>query len=191
MGTKKFNLLDKFIAWMRLGTVLPYVEVGDVLLDFGCGHQAYLLNQVKDKIKRGVGLDYDTETGDIDVHIKKHHFYFKKSLPFKDKEFNKIVMLAVIEHIELESINALFKEFVRVLAPNGRIIITTPTPGLGKFILEFLAFKLGIISKDEVGDHKKYYSKSDLNEIAQQYDLTFERYSTFQFGGNSICVLKK
>lgn len=190
MGTKDFNILDKFIAWARLRKVAGYVEKGDRLLDFGCGHQAYLLHQVQDKIKTGVGLDYDSSSYEISPKAKVMHFHFTESLPFQNNSFDKIIILAVLEHFTPETASKLFDEFHRVLSPGGMIVLTTPTPW-GQKILEFLAFRLHIISEEEVADHKKYYSKGDLFGFAKKHSYIIEKYNTFQLGGNSICVMKK
>jgi len=190
MGTKNFNILDKIISWMRLGEVVRYVYKNDEILDFGCGHQAYLLSAVKDKIKKGIGIDYDCKGKKIAPNIEIRNFHFKTKLPFIDKSFNRIFLLAVIEHMEVYSSALLFHEFSRLLKPGGQIILTTPT-SFGKTILEFLAFKLNVISRLEVGDHKKYYNKKDLENLANNYGLKIESYKTFMFGGNSICVLVK
>lgn len=190
MGTKEFNILDKVISWMRLGKVLPYVAQNDVILDFGCGHQAYLLNQIKGKIKSGVGIDYDSKAYRIAPNVEVRNFHFADKLPFLDKSFDKIFALATIEHIDIPKVSKLFREFSRILKAGGKVILTTPTP-FGKVILEFLAFRLGIISKEEVGDHKKYYQKKDLEILAKNYEFSIEKYQTFQLGGNSLCVLRK
>ena len=99
-------------------------------------------------------------------------------------------MLAVLEHLDLILVNPLFSEFKRVLKPNGKIILTSPTPK-SKNIMDFLAFKLGIISKLEIGDHKKYYSKKDLEKLSRQNGFVLEEYKTFQFGLNSLCLFEK
>ena len=190
MGTKEFNIIDKLISWMRLGKVLPYVEKDDIILDFGCGHQAYLLSHIKEKIKKGVGIDYDSKSYKLSSNIEVRNFHFTDKIPFLDRSFDKVFALAVIEHIDIPKVSKLFREFNRVLKPEGKVILTTPTL-FGKVILEFLAFRLGIISKDEVGDHKRYYQKKDLEILAKNYGFTVEKYQTFQLGGNSLCVLRK
>lgn len=172
---------------MRLRHVIPHIKKGDILLDFGCGYQAYLLQAVRDKIAKGIGLDYDAPSREISSTISVKHFLFKTELPFPGKTFSKITMLAVLEHVDPELAPVLFSEFKRILQPGGEIIITTPTP-FGKTILDFLAFRLGIISKAEVSDHKKYYSKQDLRLLAEKTGLRLRHYSTFQFGGNSLAV---
>jgi len=190
MGTKEFNIVDKLISWMRLAKVIPFIEKDDVILDFGCGYQAYLLNHIKDKIKKGVGIDYDIRSKKIAPHVETRNLLFKDRIPDFDKSYSKIVALAVIEHLESPVVARLFREFYRVLKPGGAVILTTPTP-FGKAILEFLAFRLGVISKEEVSDHKKYYNKTDLQNLAKQYRFEVEKYYSFQFGGNSLCVMRK
>ncbi len=190
MGTKEFNIVDKLIARMRLNRVLPFLNTGDTVLDFGCGHQAYFLEHVKDKIKKGVGIDYDVEHRNIRDNISVRKFHFKDKLPFIDSSFDKIFLLAVIEHIDIMRVPKLFRECHRLLKKSGSLILTTPTPW-GKVILEFLAFKLGIISRVEVADHKKYYNKKDLENLAKNYGFAITSYQTFQFGGNSLCVMRK
>ncbi|MFA5136539.1 MAG: class I SAM-dependent methyltransferase [Patescibacteria group bacterium] len=190
MGTKEFNIIDKLISWMRVQRAIPYVGKNDVVLDFGCGHQAYLLDHIKHTIKKGIGLDYDAEPRKIGKNIEIRKFNFKGKLPFLDKTFDTVFLLAVIEHIEITQTPKLFRECCRILTPHGKIVLTTPTP-FGKTILEFLAFKLGIISKKEIADHKKYYSRKDVENMAKNYGLKIDTYQTFQLGGNSLYILKK
>jgi SAM-dependent methyltransferase len=190
MGTKDFNILDILIARMRLGRVLPYIRTGARVLDFGCGSQAMFLQTVQGTISSGVGLDYDADSRTIPPNIEVKNFRFEKKLPFEEGSFDTIVMLAVIEHIPLDLIDPLFAEFRRVLVKGGRIVFTTPTPA-GKPVLEFLAFRLKIISAPEIADHKKYYGRSDMSALAKKHRFIMERYSLFQFGWNSLTVFAK
>lgn len=190
MGTSTFNLLDIAIAYWRLRKIKRYFDSKDLVLDFGCGYQAFLLHHLEGKIKKGVGLDYDLGE-EIDTHslvLKK--FRFKNSLPFQDNYFTKVTLLAVLEHLDLSLIPLLFAEIKRVLKPEGIIILTTPTPK-SKPLMEFLANKIGIISRLEIMDHKKYYAKKDLEKIAKDHDLILSEYCLFQFGLNSFAVLTK
>lgn len=189
MDTKNFNFVDRIVAKYRLGKVLKYVEVNDVVLDFGCGSNSFLLNYVKNKIKNGVGIDYDVENrkeGNIE-YIK---FMFDKKLPFKDGIFDKVFLLAVLEHIDIKIVNNLFLELGRILKKDGKIILTTPTPR-SKSVLEFLAYKLKIISGNEIRDHKKYYDKNEMMLLAKKTKFEVSRYILFFFSLNSNAVLQK
>lgn len=189
MDTKNFNFVDKFVASLRLSKIIGYVNKEDTVLDFGCGSQGYFLRSVSKKIKSGVGMDYDTD----DLGLNNLRFIKQRvegALPFIPKTFDKIFMLAVLEHIPENSVNKLFLEFDRVLKDNGCIVLTTPTP-FGKNILEFLAYKIHIISESEIRDHKKYYDKEEIIKLVNNSSFELMRYKLFQFGINSCAVLKK
>jgi len=187
MDTKNFNFIDKIVAKMRMGKVLPYINHGDVVLDFGCGNKSFLLSTVSSEIRFGVGLDYDVQNKK-EKNIEYIKYKFNGKLPFKDKYFDKIFLLAVLEHIEPNKINGLFLEFKRILKKNGFIILTTPTPK-SKWLLELLAYKLHIISEREIRDHKKYYNKNDLLTLIRKIKLNFRDYKKFQLGLNSIVLI--
>lgn len=190
MGTKDFNILDNIIAKLRLKKVVSYVDNGDRVLDFGCGYQAYFLRHIKNIVSSGIGIDYDIENIKIGGNVKLVKLRFIDRLPFADNYFDKVFLLAVVEHIPLMSEFPLLSELRRVLKKGGKIILTTPTP-FGKKVLEFLAFKLKIISAKEIRDHKKYYNYSDFREISSKLNFKIVKYKTFQFGINSICVMEK
>lgn len=189
MGTKDFNLLDNMIASLRLHKVLSYIEKEDIVLDFGCGHQALFLISVKQRIKKGVGLDYDVEKTTID-NIELIKYNFTDKLPFKNSSFTKIFLLAVLEHVPTNKIKILFREFNRILKKNGKIVITTPTPE-SQPLLELLAYKFRIISEVEIRDHKKYYSIDDIKIISVGSKFKIAKYKKFELGLNSLCILNK
>lgn len=189
MGTKNFNLLDNIIAKLRLRRIVHYANRNDVILDFGCGYQAYLLNTVKNLVKEGIGIDYDVENRQND-NIKLIKFNYTNKLPFETECFDKVFMMAVLEHFYDDDADNLFKEIYRVLKIGGRLILTTPTP-FGQKILEFLSFKLHLISQKEISDHKKYYSRVDITVIGEKNGFKLIEYKIFQFGINSTIVLEK
>ncbi len=189
-STDNFNFLDIVIAYFRFRKLKKYVNVNDTLLDFGCGYQAFFLKNIASGIKLGIGVDAHIQPQKIGKNVSLLKYKFKNHLPFNNRYFDKVFMLAVLEHIELSKIDALFKEVNRVLKPKGTLVLTTPTTK-SKDILEFLAFKVGIISKDEVGDHKKYYKRSDVESICETTGFRIVRYENFMLGMNSFYVLKK
>lgn len=188
MDTKNFNFVDRIIANFRLDQIINYVNRGDVILDFGCGNESFLLGNVRSKIKSGVGLDYEVENK-RENNIEYVNYKFAGKLPFNDKSFNKIFLLAVLEHIETNEVKRLFLEFKRILKNDGKIILTTPTPRSRRF-LEFLAFRLKIISGREIKDHKKYYDKKEINKLSKKCNLKLIGYDLFQFGLNSCAIIE-
>lgn len=189
MGTKDFNLLDLFIAKLRLSKVIKHIAPNTTVLDFGCGYQYILLKSIKKTIKNGYGIDYDIKNS-TEENISLIRRIDVDTLPFNDKSIDHITLLAVLEHIELDKVTELFIEFNRILKPHGTIILTTPTPKSKRF-LEFLAYNLKIISEAEIRDHKKYYNKEDVRMLAENSGLQIMYYSNFQFGLNSLSILKK
>jgi SAM-dependent methyltransferase len=189
MNTENFNFLDKLTCVHRLSVTTKYICENDVVLDFGCGVQHYLLNWGKDKFRLGYGLDYDVKDFQKgNIHLL--NYKFQASLPFKESFFDKAFLLAVLEHIEEKDAPALFFEFSRVLKKNGRVIITIPTLR-GKAVLEFLALRLRILSFEEISDHKHYYNQKEVSDLAALCGLKMVEAKLFQLGLNSLYVLEK
>jgi cyclopropane fatty-acyl-phospholipid synthase-like methyltransferase len=190
MGTKDFNALDLFICRWRSRIVRRFLRPGTILLDFGCGHQALFLQSVQNDISHGIGLDYDATPGQLSSNLEIQNFHFKTRFDFTDGTFDHITILAVLEHIPLDQVDTLFGEFHRILKDGGSVLLTTPTPA-SKPLLEFLAFKLRIISGPEIADHKHYWNQADIAALATRNGYTCATYRNFQFGLNSFAVLNK
>src|SRR3989344_4333341 len=126
MGTKDFNFIDNIISKLRLRKVLPFVKQGDIVLDFGCGYHALFLNEISHIIKKGVGVDYDVDEISHTHNIELKKLRFINKLPFPDKSFDKVFMLAVIEHLSPESGKRLMSEISRILKKGGKLVLTTP-----------------------------------------------------------------
>ena len=77
-------------------------------------------------------------------------------------------MLAVLEHLSYPE--DILKEIHRVLKKDGRLIITVPSK-IAKPILEFLSYKMNVIDRLEIEDHKKYYNKKDTQK-AFSFEIT-------------------
>ena len=190
MGTKDFNALDLFICRWRVGQIRRHIAAGDKILDFGCGHQALFLRSVQKLIGHGIGVDYDATPSRPAANLEIQNFHFKDRFEFADQTFDRVTILAVLEHIPLDQVDTLFREFRRILKDGGSVVLTTPTPA-SKPLLEFLAFKLKIISGPEIADHKHYWSRGDIERLAATQGLECRTYHTFQFGLNSLAVLTK
>jgi len=57
--------------------------------------------------------------------------------------------------------------------------------------LEFLTYKLNLLDRTEIADHKKYFSGQELKKILQELSYGEIRIKTFQFGFNTLTVAKK
>ena len=190
MGTKDFNALDLLICRWRSRIVRRFIRSGDTVLDFGCGHQAVFLRSVQKDLKLGIGLDYDATPGRPAANLEIQQFHFKDRFEFPDRTFDRITILAVLEHIPPDQVGVLFREFHRILKDDGCVLLTTPTPA-SRPLLEFLAFKLKIISVPEIADHQHYYSRDDIAALASREGYACSTYATFQFGLNSFASFTK
>lgn len=160
------TLLDPLLTRLRTRRIRPYVKPGSTLLDIGCG-KGDVLFSLGDVIRQGTGIDQraaDETRGAIRLQNGK----IDMTLPFADGSFDVVTMLAVLKH--LEHPEAILREVHRVLTPGGHVLITVPTI-YAKPVLEFLGFRLGVISREGVADHKRYYTKETLGLILDARDF--------------------
>ena len=96
-------------------------------------------------------------------------------LPLLDKTFEVVTALAIIEHVDNPEM--MLAEIRRVLKPGGRVLVTTPAL-VGKHPLELLA-TLGLISREEIMDHKRYYTRVTLQQAMERAGLKQVRVKHF------------
>jgi 2-polyprenyl-3-methyl-5-hydroxy-6-metoxy-1,4-benzoquinol methylase len=97
-------------------------------------------------------------------------------------------MLAVLEHLEHPF--EVVSEIRRVLKPNGSLVITVPSVW-SQPVLEFLSYKLGIVNKDEILDHKLYHNRLSLEFVAKKTGLSLKEHKYFQLYMNNFCIFTK
>jgi len=186
--SSKEPLLEPLLRSLRLRRVINYIPSKCKLLDIGCGSKASFLKAISPKINEGYGVDFKVHSQKRG-NIQTQQIRLDEDLPFEDEFFDCITMLAVLEHIEKEQ--EILKEIHRVLKPNGNLIITVPSVW-AKPVLEFLSFKLGIVSKAEILDHKRYYNAEILhNVIIESAGFTKIYHKYFQLWMNNFCVATK
>jgi len=156
--------LEKFLQKLRFSKVINMLH-GDVL-DFG-GNEGELKQFVKGSYSI---VNYDHS-------------------PMEGKEFDTIVLLAVIEHINVEEVYLIFQKLFKHLKKGGKIILTTPTPQ-SKWLLESLA-SLHILDKQNIEEHKHYWNMKEIYDLAEMNGLRVEFYEKFQLGFNQFAILVK
>jgi ubiquinone/menaquinone biosynthesis C-methylase UbiE len=179
-------LLEPLLRALRIRRVLPCIRRHENcrLLDIGCGWEARFLRAVEPYIASGIGVDFkapELDTGKL--HTER--LALDDRLPFADASFDLVTMLAVLEH--LAQPEAILREIRRVLGPDGELVLTVPSKA-AQPVLEFLSFRLGIVSRDEIADHKTYYDRASLTSLLVTTGFTVTEHRYFQLGMNNFCV---
>jgi SAM-dependent methyltransferase len=162
-GQQGLSLVDRFGMWLSQRAIrrhLPGRNDLDVL-ELGCGYRAAQLVALKQKLKRGIGVDFQIapELRALD-RFTFHEGTIEETLPKLESETVDVVMLlSVLEHLPEPQLA--IESAWRLLRPSGLLLVNVPT-WLGKRFLEFSAFRLGLSPKVEMDDHKMYYGKRDL-----------------------------
>ena len=179
-------LLEPLLRRLRIRQVLPILleHRECALLDIGCGWEARLLRSVEPYVAHGVGIDFKAPQITT-AKLTTITATLTDKLPFADGDFDVVTLLAVLEH--LSHPRAMVEEISRVLKPGGHAVLTVPSKA-AKPVLEFLAFKVGIVSESEIRDHKRYYDKTSLEQLFAGSGLRIDRHRYFQLGMNNFLV---
>lgn len=191
-GENKLSLLDKIIFFLRIRRIRSYLHDCDTIIDMGCGYRAGLLRWILNnfKIKQCIGVDLS-----VDERLTNEHLKFIKSdlnyeQPIEENTADFVISTAVIEHLSNPVKYA--QELFRILKPGGKLLLTTPSKS-AKPVLEFLAFKLRVIDREEINDHKYYFNINELKQLLISCGWSKDDIAakTFLFGLNNFIYAKK
>ena len=154
----KEPFLEPILRRLRIKKIMHHIPKNCILCDFGCGTNAFFLSTIKSSIQLGIGLDLQLQS-QLDRKIKLITCNLDENIPLKSNTVDVVTSLAVLEHLNNPMKN--LREAYRILKKEGLLILTTPTP-TSKKILEFFAFKLGLLSINTIGEHKHYFDKKIL-----------------------------
>jgi SAM-dependent methyltransferase len=164
--TRGSGLLEGFLAKKRAKLAngfIPKASREGKILDIGCGSFPYFLRTTDFKDKYGLDPVINISIlKDTDIKLKKGGIG-SEGLPFADNYFDVVTLLAVFEHINHNDLIPVIKEIQRILKKGGIVIITTPAPWSDK-LLHVMA-RVGLISAEEIHEHKHNLSRGKIKNI--------------------------
>ena len=179
--------LEKYLRRYRIKRILPYIRNGKIVCDVGCGRHAAFLRSISTVAKKCIGIDKKASTISYS-NIEIKNFELDDKIPLEDESIDVVTLLAVLEHLDNEK--EILSEIKRILKRDGRLLITVPTER-AKFILEFLAFRLRVVSREELMDHRRYYSHDKLDKLLAGVGFNCSVMEKFELGHNLFCCAGK
>src|SRR3990172_5188355 len=155
------------IATPRMGSVyrleimreLGLDEVYGRVLDVGC-HDGFLLGHLR--APQRIGIDRELPQKRTGLRLVRADGCF---IPFADAAFDFVFVMDVIEHVGDDRTFA--KSLLRVLAPGGRLILSTP----GAAFRITPAFLTAWVSRKWGHDLRSGYHERDLFKMFEQEDV--------------------
>jgi len=180
------NSIDRFLQNYRINMAKKWVREGSVILDIGCGEDAPFLKKIKNKIKNGVGVDPKLKREYSSGNIVLYRGLFPDSIP--KINFDAIVMLATLEHMNSEEQKNLSKNCFSRLNQKGILIVTVPSPFVDKILKVLIFFK--IAHGMEVEEHYGY-EVSKTPEVFEREGFELLKHKKFQIGLNNLFIFRK
>ena len=159
--TRGKGLLEPTLADLRTqraNRLIPAELRAGRILDIGCGSFPYFLSHTSFEEKFAVDqLPMAKETATQNrIEFFTLDLNKEPKLPFEENFFSVVSFLAVVEHLNPDSMAILFKESHRVLKPGGTVIMTTPA-AWSDGLLKFMA-RVNLVSAEEIHEHAFAYT---------------------------------
>lgn len=188
------TLVDRFGVYLSARQIRRWIGSFQNLRvgDFGCGYQASFARTVLSEASQIYLADLR-----LADELKKHPQVtaLEGQLPavlseIPSNSLDVALCLSVLEH--LSDAQGMVSELHRVTCPGGTLLLNVPN-WVGKYFLEFSAFRLGLSPKEEMDDHKMYYGVKDLWPLLVKAGFRPSQIRCFshKFGLNTFAVCKK
>lgn len=175
--------LDRHLQNRRIDVALPWIPKGAHVLDVGCADGA-LFRRGQARIPSGLGIDTrESDTWAGDGYERRVGAFPEDIRP--GERFDAIVMLAVVEHVPDEELARWAAAVPRLLNPEGRLVITTPSP-MVDHILD-VSIKLRIIDGMEADEHHGFDPR-EVPGIFSVPGMRLEHRRRFELGLNHLFV---
>ena len=194
--TRGKGLLEPTLAHLRTqraNRLIPSDLRAGRILDIGCGSFPYFLAHTSFKEKFAVDqLPMAQETAaQNQIEFFSLNLNEAPHLPFDDNFFSVVTLLAVVEHLNPDSMALLFQESHRVLKPGGTVILTTPA-AWSDGLLKFMA-NVNLVSAEEIHEHAFAYTLPLLGWHFGQagFEMTKVKFGYFEFMLNMWATARK
>ena len=178
--------LEKLLSYFRYRRTIPFI-INKKVLDFGCGISSWNAEFIGNYPRFIHGVDSSIPAQKIKKSSIK---IFQEINQLPNVLYEVVLSMAVFEHIKPFDLIDILDQISSKTSKEAIIFGTTPTP-LSRPVLEFLSFKLKMIDKSQIIDHKVYYDELWLKNILSKTSWELKKYRTFQFGLNSEFILVK
>lgn len=170
-GKSKYPIHPKHLIANRKNWYLKDLGKRDVVLDLGCHNGQHSIEAAL-KSKRMVAVDYDKKQLEIarqsalEREVENIRFLklnLERKLPFKNRYFDKILFLDVLEHLYKR--DQILDELRRILKTQGVIFISIPHKNTAWKKIQRLA---GLNSYADP-DHKIEYSFKGIKKVLKDH----------------------
>ncbi|MFC2054070.1 class I SAM-dependent methyltransferase [Chloroflexota bacterium] len=176
--------LANYVLQKRTLAVLPHIQ-GDVL-DLGCG-----VSRIPKYLKpdsKYVGVEINPKFNEwLKDNYPQHAFYQRDLETDKlilNSKFDTVLMIAVLEH--LHNPDNVLKQISSLLKPDGKLVMTTPTPLGGK--IHTIGARIGLFYKEASDQHEGFYNRDQISTLLSKYDLEITGFELFLSGGNQLVI---
>jgi len=154
----------------------------DIILDIGCS-RGYLLKQISNRIRKGVGVDISKEVVELaKKENKKGNIQFfsydGNDLSLLQNKFDKILLIDVLEHV-FEP-DKMLENIFNLLNDNGQLVIEVP----------FTGFLSELITKPYHEGHLRYFDPGYLKQYLEKFKFKVMRIETYNSVPLSSKILK-
>jgi ubiquinone/menaquinone biosynthesis C-methylase UbiE len=154
------------------------------LLDIGCGTND-LVRSYRSQRGSAIGVDIQPWPG-ADVVCDT------TSLPFSDKYFDTVVMLACLNHVPRSKRNQVLQEAKRVLKDDGQLLITMINPVVGVVVHAIRRrYDLDQLQRGIGEEETKGLWDKEVKELLAESRLRLSETIPFVFGLNRLYVAEK
>lgn len=161
-------------------------QPGESVLEIGCGSGVFA-NEMARLGARVVALDANVEA----ANYAQKTFATKNlsvvrglmdEIPARDRAFDRVTCLEVIEHVHPPQVRSLLADCYRVLKPGGSLLLTTPNyRGLWPLV-EWIADRSGSTASMDSDQHVTKFNRPMLRGFLKDagfVNITLRNFSTF------------